>query len=70
MHRTSIELDEKQLGRVQRVLGTRGIKETIDRAFAEVLRANLRRRLARRIGAGDGIDRSTRMLRASRQSER
>jgi hypothetical protein len=33
--RTTVELDEKKFSRVRRVLGTRGIKETIDRAFDE-----------------------------------
>ena len=67
MRRTSIELDEKQLARVQRVLGTDGVKDTIDRAFGEVLRADLRRRLARRIRGGEGVDRDARILDASRR---
>ena len=67
MRRTSIVLDEKQLARVQRVLGTGGVKDTVDRAFDEVLRADLRRRLARRIRLGAGIDRGARILDASRR---
>jgi Arc/MetJ family transcription regulator len=69
MRRTSIELDETQLVRVQRVLGTSGVKDTIDRAFDEVLRASLRRRLAQRVSRGDGVDRSVEILDASRRSK-
>ncbi|MBI4730410.1 MAG: hypothetical protein HY775_13075 [Acidobacteria bacterium] len=55
---------------VQRVLGTTGIKDTVDRAFDEVLRADLRRRLARRLAGGKGIDRGEEILAAARRWER
>jgi Arc/MetJ family transcription regulator len=67
MRRTSIELDEELLEQVQGVLGTSGIKETVERAFQEVLRADLRRRLADRIRNGEGIERGQRVLRRSRK---
>lgn len=70
MRRTSIELDEHRLAKVQRVLGTSGVKDTVDRAFDEVLRADLRRRLARRVRAGEGVDRGDTILQASRRWER
>lgn len=70
MHRTSIELDEHRLARVQSVLGTTGIKDTLERAFDEVLNADLRRRLSRRVRSGEGIDRGDRILEASRQWKR
>jgi len=70
MRRTSLEIDEEQLTRAQRVLGTTGIKDTIDRALEEVLRADLRRRLAERVRSGDGIDRGDEILTASRRWER
>ena len=66
MRRTSIELDEACLAKVQRVLGTTGVKDTIERAFDEVLRADLGRRLARRVRTGDGIDRGEAILRETR----
>ncbi len=66
MRRTSIELDESQLASVQRVLGTSGIKDTVDRAFDEVLRADLRCRLADRVRTGEGIDRGESILRETR----
>ena len=40
MRRTSLEIDEERLARAQRVLGTTGIKDTVDRALEEVVRAS------------------------------
>ena len=70
MRRTSVELDDERLKQVQRVLHTSGVKDTIERAFDEVLRADLRRRLAERIRKGQGIDRGDEVLQASRRWER
>ncbi|MGD2116232.1 MAG: DUF2191 domain-containing protein [Acidobacteriota bacterium] len=70
MKRTSVEIDEERLARAQEVLGTRGIKDTIDRALEEVLRAALKRRLAERVRSGEGIDRSDELLEASRRWQR
>ena len=70
MRRTSIELDEEQLTRAQRVLGTKGVKDTVERAFDQVLRADLRRRLAERIRSGEGIDRGDKVLDESRRWRR
>ena len=66
MKRTSLEIDEAILARVKLVLGTSGIKETVDRAFSEVLRADLRRSLGKRIASGDGVDRGEALLNESR----
>ncbi len=67
MRRTSVELDDQLLEKVQRVLRTSGVKDTIETAFQEVLRADMRRRLAARIRDGRGIDRGDEILRASRR---
>lgn len=67
MRRTSLEIDEERLAEAQRVLGTKGVKDTIDRALDEVLRADLRRRLAERIRTGEGFDRGEDVLEASRR---
>jgi Arc/MetJ family transcription regulator len=66
MRRTSIELDDSRLASVQRILGTTGVKDTIEGAFDEVLRSDLRRRLARRVRTGEGIDRGDAILRETR----
>jgi len=70
MRRTSLEIDEERLVQAQRVLGTKGVKDTIDRALDEVLRSDLRRRLAERIRTGEGIDRGEEILEASRRWQR
>ncbi len=55
-HRTTIELDQKKLARVRRVLGTTGIKETVERAFDEILAMELRKRHVERLVRQDGLD--------------
>ena len=70
MRRTSIEIDEARLTRAQSALGTMGVKDTIDVALQEVIRADLRRRLAARVRSGEGIDRGQEVLDASRGWQR
>lgn len=41
--KTSVVVDEKLLKEVQEVLETRTLRETIERAFLEILRARARR---------------------------
>ena len=60
--RTSIELDSEKLANVQRILGTKGLKDTVERAFDEIIRAELRRRLFERLRTGEGIDTGPEML--------
>jgi Arc/MetJ family transcription regulator len=67
MRRTSIEIDDERLTEVQNILGTTGLKDTVEKAFDEVVRAELRRRLADRIASGDGIDRNPITLEASKR---
>jgi Arc/MetJ family transcription regulator len=67
MRRTSLEIDEERIAMAQQVLGTKGIKDTIDQALDEVIRAALRRRLAERIRTGSGIDRGEELLESSRR---
>jgi Arc/MetJ family transcription regulator len=55
-HKTTIVLDQRKLSRVRRVLGTTGIKETVDRAFDEILAIELRKRAVARLIKMDGID--------------
>jgi len=70
MRRTSLEIDEERLSRAQKVLGTTGVKDTIERALDEVLRADLRRQLADRIRTGQGVDRSEKLFEATRRWQR
>lgn len=54
-HRTTVELDMKAVRRAQKLLGTKTIRETIDRALREVDRHDALRRGADLIRAG-GLD--------------
>lgn len=65
-HRTTIELDEDLLEETRQVLGTSGIRETVEGAMREVTRAAKRARLANRIDSGTGVDRGPEMLAATR----
>ena len=60
--RTTIEIDDELLSRAQAALGTRGLKDTVEKAFHEAIRRDLRQRLAARIETGEGIDRSPELL--------
>ena len=64
--RTTIEVDDDLLSRAQEALGTRGLKDTVEKAFHEAIRRDLRERLAARIETGEGIDRSPDVLADSR----
>jgi Arc/MetJ family transcription regulator len=64
--RTTIEVDEQLLGRAQAALGTQGLKDTVDAALIEAIRRAQRQRLAERIAAGTGIDRSVDLLHETR----
>ncbi len=66
MRRTTIEIEDALLRQAQQALGTKGLKDTVDRAFREVVRQMLRRRLAKRIEGGEGVDRSPELLAESR----
>lgn len=65
-HRTTIELDEALLEETRQILGTSGIRETVEGAMREVTRAAKRIRLAERIRTGKGFDRGPEILAASR----
>lgn len=56
VRRTTIEIDDALLAEAQEALGTVGLKATVDRALAEVVRAQRRRRLAHRLRLGLGVD--------------
>lgn len=56
MHRTTINLDQKKLSRVRRLLGTTGIKDTVEKAFDEILAMEQRKRAVERLVKMDGIE--------------
>jgi Arc/MetJ family transcription regulator len=66
LRRTTVEIDNALLHQAQGALGTTGVKDTVEKAFREAIRRHLRDRLAERIEAGTGVDRSPELLAESR----
>jgi Arc/MetJ family transcription regulator len=56
VRKTTLEVDETLFQRAREVLGTRGLKATVQRAFEEVLAADARRRAVRQLQEMDGLD--------------
>ena len=56
MRKTTIIMDEDLLERVSEILGTRGIKGTIDAALREVVAMDARRKVIKQLRAMDGLD--------------
>jgi len=56
MHKTTLVIDDTKLRRVRKVLGTKGIKDTIDGALDEVLALDARRRLVEKLRTMKGLD--------------
>ena len=56
MHRTTLVFDERKLAKAQKLLGTKGIKDTIDRALDEVIAGDLRRKAFERLRTMDGLE--------------
>ncbi|MFL6294225.1 MAG: type II toxin-antitoxin system VapB family antitoxin [Thermoanaerobaculia bacterium] len=56
VRKTSVEINEELLGAVQRVLSTATLKETIEEAFREVLRAEARREEVAALSTMSGMD--------------
>ncbi len=65
--KTTITVDDELLAKAQAVLGTHGLKDTVDHALNEVVRAALRRDLADRLETGEGFDFDEATIRAARQ---
>ncbi len=53
---TSVEIDDGKLARVKRVLGTRTLRETVDRSFDEVLARAAREQVIAQLRTMDGLD--------------
>jgi len=56
MRKTTLELDEELFERARCVLGTQGLKATVQRAFEEVIALDARRRSIAQLEAMDGLD--------------
>lgn len=56
VRKTSVEINEELLAAVQRVLSTATLKDTIEKAFREVLRAEARREEVEALATMRGMD--------------
>jgi Arc/MetJ family transcription regulator len=56
MRKTTLEIDEALFERTREVLGTRGLKATVQRAFEEVLASDARRRAIAQLATMSGLD--------------
>ena len=56
MHKTTLVVDDKKLAQVRRLLGTKGIRDTIDRALDEVIALQGRRRVIDQLRTMQGLD--------------
>ena len=56
VRKTTLEVDDALFRRAREVLGTRGLKATVHRAFEEVLAADARRRAVRQLRDMDGLE--------------
>lgn len=50
-------VDDALLAQAQAALGTTGLKDTVDRALGEAVRAQRRRELLQQLREGEGFDR-------------
>jgi hypothetical protein len=56
MRKVTVEINEELFERAREVLGTRGLKDTVHRAFEEVLALEARRQSIRRLQTMEGLD--------------
>ncbi|MDQ6671521.1 MAG: type II toxin-antitoxin system VapB family antitoxin [Chloroflexota bacterium] len=56
MHKTTLEVDEELLARAGAILGTRGLKATVQRALEEIVAREARRRFGQRLQTMDGLE--------------
>lgn len=64
MRKTSVDIDENLLERARELFGTSSIKQTIDTALREALRAEARRQEVRALEKMDGLDLSNEVVMA------
>jgi Arc/MetJ family transcription regulator len=56
IRKTTIEVDEQLFARTRDVLGTKGLKATVQPAFEEVLAVDARRRAIEQLETMSGLD--------------
>jgi Arc/MetJ family transcription regulator len=56
MRKTTLLINDALMEEARAILGTRGIKDTVDRALEEVVSTNARRALIHRLQTQNGLD--------------
>jgi Arc/MetJ family transcription regulator len=56
VRKTTLQIDDQVIDRAREILGTKGIKDTVDAALREVLVADARRRDSERMRTMRGLD--------------
>ena len=56
MHRTTLVIDQRKLAKARKLLGTKGIKDTIERALDEVIAYAARMRAVEQLRTMDGLE--------------
>lgn len=56
VRKTSVEINEKLLEAVRKILGTKTVKETVEMAFREVVRAEARREEVEALASMRGME--------------
>lgn len=56
LRKTTVRIDSKKLERARQALGTRGIRDTIEGAFDDVLAVHARSRLVEKLRGMQGLD--------------
>lgn len=56
MHKTTVVIDDRKIARVRKILGTKGIRDTVEGALDEVLAIRARRRVVEQLRTMDGLD--------------
>jgi len=64
MRRTTLDIDESMLSQAREILGTRGIKDTVDEALREIVRIEAGKRLIARLKENDDLANPEIMARA------
>ncbi len=55
MRRTTLDIDEDMLAKAREILGTRGVKDTVDEALREIVRVEAGRRLIARLKENEDL---------------
>lgn len=56
VHKTTLVIDDRKIARVRKLLGTKGIRDTVEGALDEVIAIRARRRVVEQLRTMRGLD--------------